>query len=92
MGRRDKANYYLDLAEVVSQRCTCIRRHYGAVIVKNDEVISTGYVGAPRGRKNCSDLGECIRSKMKIPEGSVMNYAAAFMRRQMPLSVHQGIR
>ena len=41
MERRDKTNYYLDLAEMVSQRCTCLRRHYGAVIVKNDEVIST---------------------------------------------------
>ena len=58
--RRDKVNYYLDLAEIVSQRCTCLRRHYGAVIVKNDEVISTGYVGAPRGRDNCSDLGYCL--------------------------------
>lgn len=44
--RRDKINYYLDLAEMVSQRCTCLRKHYGAVIVKNDEVISTGYAGA----------------------------------------------
>ena len=69
MGRRDKVNYYLNLAEVVSQRCTCIRRHYGAVIVKNDEVISTGHGWAPRGRKNCSDIGECIRTKMKIPRG-----------------------
>lgn len=69
MQRRDKVNYYLDLAEVVSQRGTCLRRHYGAVIVKNDEVISTGYVGAPRGRKNCSDLGVCIRQKMKVPRG-----------------------
>ena len=69
MERRDKTNYYLDLAEMVSQRCTCLRRHYGAVIVKNDEVISTGYVGAPRGRKNCTDLGECIRKKMKVPRG-----------------------
>ncbi len=69
MERRDKINYYLDLAEVVSKRGTCLRRHYGAVIVKNDEVISTGYVGAPRGRKNCSDLGVCIREKMKIPRG-----------------------
>lgn len=69
MKRRDKDNYYLDLAEIVSQRCTCIRRHYGAVIVKNDEVISTGYVGAPRGRKNCSDLGICIREKLQIPRG-----------------------
>ncbi|NLY47458.1 MAG: cytidine deaminase [Clostridiales bacterium] len=67
--RRDKVNYYLDLAESVSQRCTCLRRWYGAVIVKNDEVISTGYVGAPRGRKNCSDIGECIREKLNIPRG-----------------------
>lgn len=67
--RRDKINYYLDLAEIVSQRGTCIRKKYGAVIVKNDEVVSTGYVGAPRGRKNCSDLGECIRQKMAVPRG-----------------------
>ncbi|MBO5291729.1 MAG: cytidine deaminase [Lachnospiraceae bacterium] len=69
MERRDKINYYLDLAEVVAQRSTCLRKHYGSVIVKNDEVISTGYVGAPRGRKNCSDIGRCIREEMKIPRG-----------------------
>ena len=69
MERRDKINYYLDLAEVVSLRGTCLRRRYGAVIVKNDEVISTGYVGAPRGRKNCSDLGMCIRQKLNVPRG-----------------------
>lgn len=69
MERRDKVNYYLDLAETVSQRCTCLRRHYGAVIVKNDEVVSTGYVGAPRGRKNCTDMGYCIRAQMNIPRG-----------------------
>lgn len=69
MQRRDKINYYLDLADVVSKRGTCLRRNYGAVIVKNDEVISTGYVGAPRGRQNCSDLGYCIRQKMNIPRG-----------------------
>lgn len=69
MQRRDKINYYLDLADVVSRRSTCLRRRYGAVIVKNDEVISTGYVGAPRGRKNCSDLGFCLRQKMNIPRG-----------------------
>ena len=67
--RRDKVNYYLDLAESVSQRGTCLRRNYGAVIVKNDEVISTGYVGAPRGRKNCSDVGKCIREELNIPRG-----------------------
>ncbi|MDR1088296.1 MAG: hypothetical protein LBL23_03375 [Coriobacteriales bacterium] len=69
MGRRDKTNYYLDIAEQVSRRCTCIRRHYGAVIVKEDEVIATGYVGAPRGRKNCTDLGYCIREDRKVPRG-----------------------
>lgn len=69
MERRDKINYYLDLAEMVSQRSTCLRRHYGAVIVKNDEVVATGYTGAPRGRKNCSDLGFCMREKLKIPRG-----------------------
>ena len=69
MARRDKTNYYLDLADVVSKRGTCLRRNYGAVIVKNDEVISTGYVGAPRGRQNCSDIGVCIRQKMNIPRG-----------------------
>jgi dCMP deaminase len=69
MARRDKTNYYLDLADVVSKRGTCLRRRYGAVIVKNDEVISTGYVGAPRGRKNCSDMGHCIRMEMDIPRG-----------------------
>ena len=69
MERRDKHNYYLDLAEVVSQRSTCLRRRYGAVIVKNDEVISTGYVGAPRGRKNCSDIGDCVRQTLQIPRG-----------------------
>ncbi|MCL1795396.1 MAG: dCMP deaminase family protein [Clostridia bacterium] len=69
MIRRDKINYYLDLAEVVSKRTTCLRRRYGAVIVKNDEVIATGYVGAPRGRANCSDIGHCIREKMQVPRG-----------------------
>lgn len=69
MERRDKRNYYLDLAEMVSKRSTCLRRAYGSVIVKNDEVISTGYVGAPRGRQNCSDMGYCIRAQMNIPRG-----------------------
>lgn len=69
MERRDKINYYLDLAETVSKRSTCLRRKYGAVIVKNDEVISTGYVGAPRGRQNCTDMGNCIRQELSIPRG-----------------------
>jgi dCMP deaminase len=69
MERKDKYNYYLDIAETVLERGTCLRRNYGAIIVKNDEIISTGYSGAPRGRMNCSDLGYCIRQKLNIPRG-----------------------
>ncbi len=69
MNRRDKHNYYLDMADVARERGTCLRRNYGAVIVKNDVIVSTGYVGAPRGRANCIDLGTCIRQKMNIPRG-----------------------
>ena len=67
--RRDKTNYYLDLAEMVAKRSTCLKRHYGAVIVKCDEVIATGYAGSPRGRKNCCDIGDCVREKLHIPRG-----------------------
>lgn len=57
--RIDKDNYYLNIAEVVASRSTCLRRKYGAVIVNNDEIIATGYNGAPRGEPNCCDVGEC---------------------------------
>ena len=67
--RIDKTNYYLDIAETVLERGTCLRRKYGAVIVKNDEIISTGYAGAPRGRKNCDELGYCAREELNIPRG-----------------------
>ena len=69
MGRIDKVNYYLDIAETVTERATCLRRCWGAVIVKNDEIMSTGYNGAPRGRKNCTDVGYCIREKLNVPRG-----------------------
>lgn len=69
MERRDKINYYLDISQTVAERGTCLRRNFGAIIVKNDEIIATGYNGAPRGRKNCSDIGECMREKMNIPKG-----------------------
>ena len=69
MNRVDKINYYLDMAEVALERSTCLRRKWGAVIVKNDEIIATGYNGAPRGRKNCIDLNYCMREKMHIPRG-----------------------
>lgn len=67
--RRDKINYYLDIAESVVERGTCLRRNFGAIIVNNDEIVSTGYVGAPRGRKNCCDLKYCMREKLKVPRG-----------------------
>ena len=69
MARISKENYYLDIAETVLERATCLRRVYGAIIVKNDEIISTGYNGAPRGRANCVDMGYCTREMMKIPRG-----------------------
>ncbi len=67
--RVDKNNYYLDIAESVSERGTCLRRNFGAIIVNNDEIVSTGYVGAPRGRKNCCDLKFCMREKLNVPRG-----------------------
>lgn len=69
MDRIAKINYYLDMAEVALERATCLRRKWGAVIVKNDEIVSTGYNGSPRGRKNCTDLNYCTREKMQIPRG-----------------------
>lgn len=67
--RPEKDEYYLDIAKQVAMRGTCIRRNYGAVIVKNDRIISTGYNGAPVNRKNCCDLGYCTRQKLNIPRG-----------------------
>ena len=69
MQRISKENYYLDIAETVLKRATCLRRCYGAIIVKNDEIIATGYNGAPRGRKNCVDLGYCTRERLQVPRG-----------------------
>lgn len=69
MARIEKENYYLDIAQTVAERSTCLRRCYGAIIVQHDEIISTGYNGAPRGRKNCVDLGYCTREEMRIPSG-----------------------
>ena len=69
MTRIDKENYYLDIAETVLKRATCLRRCYGAIIVKNDEIVATGYNGAPRGRRNCTDLGYCTREALQVPSG-----------------------
>ena len=67
--RRSKENYYLDIAEAALERSTCLRRQFGAIIVRDDEIVATGYNGAPRGRHNCSDLGRCTRRELNIPAG-----------------------
>ena len=67
--RKSKDEYYLNIAEAVLTRSTCLRRKYGAVIVKDDEIISTGYNGSPRGCDNCCDIGYCVRVQENIPHG-----------------------
>ena len=69
MERISKENYYLSIAAEVARRSTCLRRQYGAVIVKNDEIVATGYNGAPRGDENCCDVGSCWRELNNIPHG-----------------------
>lgn len=69
MERVSKENYYLDIARTVAERSTCLRKKYGAIIVKNDVIVSTGYNGAPRGRQNCNDIGYCMRDRLNIPRG-----------------------
>lgn len=68
--RQDKINYYLDVADSILNRGTCLRRNYGAVIVNNDEIVSTGYNGAPRGATNCCDTGICYRQENNVPHGT----------------------
>ena len=96
MQRRDRENYYLDIAQAVLGRGTCLRRNFGAIIVKNDQILSTGYAGAPRGRQNCSDLGVCLREKLGVPRGeryelcrSVHAEANAIIRREPLLHVQE---
>lgn len=67
--RESKDSYYLNIAEAVLSRSTCLRRKYGAVIVRDDEIISTGYNGSPRGASNCIDLGYCYRQQQQVPHG-----------------------
>lgn len=61
--------YFIEIAKVVSSRSTCLRRKYGAVIVKDRVIISTGYNGSPRGMENCIDIGRCTRQELKVPSG-----------------------
>lgn len=77
MSRISKDDYYLQIASAVSLRSTCIRRQYGAVIVKDDRIISTGYNGSARGEANCCDIGECWRDAHGIPHGERYEKCAA---------------
>lgn len=67
--RVSKDQYYLGIAEEVARRSTCFRRSIGAIIIKNDQIISTGYVGAPRKTKDSLEHGFCLRDKLNIPHG-----------------------
>jgi len=67
--RPSKDEYYLSIALEVSRRGTCLRRNYGAVVVNRDHIVSTGYSGAPRGQRNCIDIGRCPRQQARIPAG-----------------------
>lgn len=71
--RPNKDNYYIGIAQAVSKRSTCLRRCYGAVVVKDDEIISTGYNGSPRGFQNCCDTGECKRAGAEHNDGNYAN-------------------
>lgn len=61
--------YFLDIARAVGRRSTCLRRRYGAIIVKDRIIVSTGYNGAPRGEANCIDTGACERERLHVPKG-----------------------
>lgn len=75
--RADKINYYLDIAEVVLERSTCIRRHFGAVVVNDDRVLSTGYNGSVRDAPNCCDKNHCVRNEMNYGSGVGYEYCVA---------------
>ena len=77
MSRPKKHDYYLSIAEAVLARSTCLRRHYGAVIVKDDEIIATGYNGSPRGWPNCCDRGTCQREELQVPHGERFELCSA---------------
>ena len=80
--RVDKNNYYLDIAETVIERGTCLRRNFGAIIVKNDEIVSTGYTGAPRGRETVAPPVFAYVKSWLSPVAKGMSFAVASMPRQ----------
>ncbi|MBU2540106.1 hypothetical protein KJ786_03020 [Patescibacteria group bacterium] len=68
--RSSKDQYYLGIAKEIGDRSTCFRHKCGAIIVRDDQIIATGYIGAPRKTKDCLERGECLRDKFKIPHGT----------------------
>lgn len=93
MARKSVDEYYLDIAREVSTRSTCLRIHYGAVLVKNNCIISTGYNGAASGYANCNDLGVCIRDELNVPHGERYELCrSVHAQKQMQLFKHIQIK
>ena len=67
--RPSKEQYYLNIAEEVAERSTCFRNQGGSIIVRDDQIIATGYIGAPRKTKDCFERNQCLRDELKIPHG-----------------------
>lgn len=67
--RKHWDEYFMDIAKVVSTRSTCIRRQVGAIVVKNHNILATGYNGSPKGTTHCDDRGGCLRQQLEIPSG-----------------------
>lgn len=87
--RVSKKAYYLNIAQEVAKRSTCLRRWYGCVIVKDDTIIATGYNGAPRGEANCCDIGTCEREELQIKQGERYELCRA-VHAEMNACLHAG--
>jgi dCMP deaminase len=87
MSRINKNDYYLGIALAVSKRSNCLKRRYGCVIVKNDEIIATGYNGSPRGLNNCCDLGFCKRLDKEHNSGDYSDCNSVHAEQNAMLSV-----
>ena len=77
MKRTSKKTYYLNIAKAVAQRSTCLRRNYGAILVKDDQILSTGYNGSARGERNCSDIEFCPREERGAKQGEHYEWCVA---------------
>lgn len=86
MNRTEKENYYLDIAETVLERGTCLRRNFGSIIVKNDEIVSSGYTGAPAAGKTALTPESAFVRRWGFHAANAMNCAALSTRRQTPSS------